>query len=801
MIAISWLTFYYHALDLSTRFLDSGYISAGHYINPASVHWMRHEMPKRRLLTLRSADAILAVVNFRRWGKGGLIMSAQVNVDTAFGALETAQPLAEPQIEAKAQELLAQLSLEEKIKMMYGDVSCWTSLIGMMSGAYGTKPYVAGQVHRLGIAGIRFSDGPRGVILKGATTFPVAMARGATWDPALEERVGDAIGKEMRALGANLFGGVCINLLRHPAGGRAQETFGEDPWHLGEMAAALVRGVQRHVMACAKHYALNSMENARFQVDVTVSRRPLYEVYLPHFRRVVEEGVACVMSAYNSVNGAWCGHNKVLLTDILKKRWGFQGFVVTDWIMGMRDAKAAALAGQDLEMPFRMHFHRDLPRLVAEGEVPVARVDDAVLRMLRQQVRFAQGRDPKLYDRSVAGCEAHRRLAREVAQKSIVLLKNEGGLLPLSPKGKVAVIGRLADRPNTGDGGSSKTQPDYVVTPLQGLRAALGEERVLHADGSDLGQVMAAAQAADAAVLIVGYTHEDEGEYIPPNLLARVADVVPPPTQAEAAQLQGVMQSMSASDKTVGALSVGGDRTSLTLRPEDEALIQAVAAANPRTVVAIMSGSAVITEVWRRRVPAILMLWYPGMEGGHALADVLLGKANPGGKLPCVFPKRAEDLPFFDRDATAITYDLWHGHHKLERDGVAPAFPFGYGLSYTAFALSDLQLERAEIGPQDTLRATVTVRNTGPRAGDEVVQLYVAAHGSRVERPPKELKAFARVSLAPSESRVVTFEVPAPQLAYFDEQWEWVIEPLEYEAIVGAHSLDPQALRARFLVR
>ncbi len=728
--------------------------------------------------------------------------ATQETARSAFGALETPEPLPAPEIEARAGALLAQLDLEEKITLMYGDVSFWSGLVEMLS--HPKEFWVAGVVPRLGLPGIRFSDGPRGVCLEGATTFPVAMARGATWDPALEERVGDVIGKELRALGGNLFGGVCINLLRHPAWGRAQESYGEDPWLLGEMGAALVRGVQLHTMACAKHYALNSMENARFSVDVTVDPRALHEIYLPHFKRVVDEGVASVMSSYNSVNGEWCGQNRTLLTEILKEMWGFKGFVVTDWILGMRDAYKAALAGQDLEMPFRMHFWQHLRNLVAEGKVPVERIDDAALRMIRQQVRFAQGRDPKVYSREIVGCEAHRSLARTVAQKSIVLLKNEGGLLPLTQGARVAVLGRLADLPNTGDRGSSNTRPAYVVTPLQGLRAALGEDAVLHDDGLDPARAAQVARQADVALVVVGYTHEDEGEYIPPDMLSRLPELLPPPTPEEAPIAQGMAQMAPQAGQAFAGQSVGfspgGDRASLTLRPDDEALIAAVAAANPRTVVAIMSGSAVIIEGWRASVPAILMLWYPGMEGGHALADILLGHANPGGKLPFVVPKSADDLPFFDRDATAITYDLWHGYRKLERDGVAPAFPFGFGLSYTTFGLSDLRLERDALGSADTLRATVTVTNNGDRAGDEVVQLYVAACESRVERAPKELKAFARVSLAPGESRQVTLAVPTANLAYYDVEMGWVVEPGRYVAIVGRHSLDAEALRAEFSI-
>jgi beta-glucosidase len=717
---------------------------------------------------------------------------------SAFGTLETSATLTPEQIEAKARELLSQLALDEKIWIMSGDPPFWSGLLDMLGGRYGQHVHVAGAVPRLGIPGIRFSDGPRGVVMPGATTFPVSMARGASWDTDLEERIGDAIGRELRALGGNHFGGICINLVRHPAWGRAQETFGEDPCHLGAFGTALTRGVQRHVMGCAKHYALNSMENARFTVDVTVDPRALHEVYLLHFKRTVDTGVASVMSAYNSVNGEWCGQNEHLLTDILKEQWRFQGFVLTDFVWGMRDAKKATLAEQDLEMPFQNLYQRFLKGLIEQGEVPVERIDDAALRLLRQQVRFAQGRDPRNYTADVVGCEAHRQLAREAAQKSIVLLKNEGNVLPLQNVQRVAVIGRLADTPNTGDHGSSDTNPAYVVTPLEGLRAALGDgAAIVYDDGSDPIRAAAAARGADTVVCIVGYTSLDEGEYVAPSSMNQLMTHFPPPTPEEEPIFQTMMQAAAAPVEEGAGFGLGGDRSSLTLHPDDEALIQAVAVANARTIVAIMAGSAVITETWREQVPAILMLWYPGMEGGHAFADVLLGRVNPSGKLPLTFPRRAEDLPFFDKDATAITYDLWHGYRKLERDGAQPAFPFGFGLSYTTFAYRNLRLTQEQLGTAETLIATVEVTNTGSVRGDEVVQLYIGARDSAVERAPKELKAFARVGLLPGETRQVRLEVPVADLAYYDAERGWVIEPIEYEVIVGRHACDEDALRVR----
>lgn len=720
----------------------------------------------------------------------------------AYAGLETTEVLTEEQIEAKAQDLLAQLTLDEKIKMMSGDTPFWAGITEMMGGGYNSRAWVAGEVKRLGIPGIRFSDGPRGVVMKGGTTFPVSMARGATFDPDLEEQIGDVIGKEMRAMGANHFGGICINLVRHPAWGRSQETYGEDTYHLGEFGAALTRGVQKHVMACSKHYALNSMENARFTVDVKIDERALHEVYLPHFKRTIDAGVSSVMSSYNSANGEWVGQNHDLLTKILKEEWGFKGYVMTDFIFGMRDSRKAALAGQDIEMPFAMIHNRDLKKLVEAGEVPLSRIDDAALRILREQVRMGMGHDPKDYGPEVIASESNRALARTAAEKSIVLLKNEDNLLPLKDVKRLAVIGKLAATPNTGDAGSSNTLPDYVITPLQGIREAFGADvAVDYDDGSDPEKAAQVAKDADAVILVVGYTSKDEGEYIKPDTIANFAPIFPEPSPEEKPLVEKLMVQNDPTVQTEGFQpDEGGDRELLTLKAHDETLIQAVAAANPRAVVAIMTGSAVITETWRNQVPAIFVLWYPGMEGGRAFADILLGKVNPSGHLPLTFPARAEDLPYYDKDATEITYDLWHGYRKLERDGAQPAFPFGFGLSYTTFQLSDLCIEKAEIAADGTLEAAVNITNTGSVAGEDVVQFFVAVPESQVERAPKELKAFKRVSLEPGETKSITVQIPAKELAYYAPGAGWTVEKTGYQLIAGQDALDQKALRSEFRI-
>jgi len=694
---------------------------------------------------------------------------ARFKVPGEWGALKEDVPLTKEQVEEKATNLLAQMSLEEKIKQMSGDTPFVRGLIQLLV-AYNIRSLPAGENVRLSIPAIRFSDGPRGVVMNHSTCFPVTMARGASWDRALEESVGDAIGVEARSQGANFFGGVCINVLRHPAWGRAQETYGEDPYHLGEMGAALVRGVQRHVMACVKHFAANSIENTRYRVDVRISERTLREVYLSHFKRCVDEGVASVMSAYNKVNGHYCGHNRHLLRDILKKEWGFEGFVISDFVFGIRNGKAAN-AGLDIEMPLTIHFGKKLMKLVRRGTVPEDVIDDAVLRILKQKIRFAQIGEPGRYGLQAVVSSEHKALAREAAQKSIVLLKNDcvadttKRILPIDVAhlNRIAIIGKLATKPNTGDKGSSMVRPPYVITPLEGIRAAVSRDcEVMYSDGRVISKAVDIARKADISVIIVGYTHRDEGEYM---------------------------------------FTKGGDRDVLTLKPHDETLILQTVIANPNTAVVLMGGSAIITESWREKVPAILMAWYAGMEGGNALADILFGKVNPCAKLPCVFPKSEDQLPFFDKRARSIEYGYFHGYRLMDKQGQTPAFPFGFGISYTTYAYDNLQLDQNEINLDGTLRVSVNITNTGNIAGEEIAQLYVGYDGSRVERPFKELKGFSKVYLTPGETKRVRFALAARQLAYYDElHSNWIVEPTEYTVYVGSSSRTQDLLRAEFRI-
>ena len=700
--------------------------------------------------------------------------------DAAFdAAVERVAQGADPRAEADA--LVAMMTLEEKLECLSGEPAFWPGIADLAGGGYHAHGWPAARVERLGIPGLNFADGPRGCVLGPSTTFPVSMARGASFDPALEERIGKAIGAELRASGATFTGAVCMNLLHHPAWGRAQETYGEDPCHVGEMAAALTRGLQHHVMACMKHFACNSMENARFQVDVVADERSLHEVYLPHFKRVAQEGVAAVMSAYNSLNGHWCGDSHPLLTEILRHDWGWDGLVVTDFIMGLRDPVASVQAGCNIEMPFRQQRAQVLPDAVASGELDVADVDARVAETVATFLRFARV-FADVPDRFVVGCVEHRALAREAAVESMVLLRNDG-CLPVDAAGlsKVAVLGPLAAVPNLGDGGSSNVlhTPD-PVTLLAGIEAAVANTgtHVVHSDRD-------ASLAADAglAVVVVGYTRHDEGEYMGDGG-AVFMELAPPMDHPELgftdpAQFEALAAGFGDGGAVAGS-SQGGDRASLRLHPDDEQLIADVAAVCDRVIVAVMAGSAVVMP-WLGSVNAALMVWYPGSEGGHALADVLFGGREPGGRLPFAVPREESDLGDFDRDASTAVYGLLHGQWHLDAQGTPPHLPFGHGLGYTTFELGGARAAEDQV--------VVNIVNTGARAGSTVVQVYASVPGSAYKRPPKRLVGFTKIRLAPGESTDALVLID-PSVLDLRIDGDWVREdsPIEYSVGFDAAS-------------
>lgn len=690
----------------------------------------------------------------------------------------------------EAERLLDQMTPEEKLWLLDGDEEFWTGIAKMSSG-YNTEPIVMGAVARLGVPGFRFSDGPRGVVMGQSTAFPVSMARGATWDVELEERVGVAIGREMRAQGGNLFAGVCINLPRHPAWGRAQETYGEDPVVLGAFGAALTRGVQRNGMAMAKHYALNSMENARFRVDVTASPAALHEVYLAHFRRVVEEGVDGIMSSYNSVNGEWAGQNEELLEGVLRRRWGFEGITMTDFVSGFRDPVLSLQAGLDVEAPSRQQRAQALPSALERGEASWADVNRAGVRILRTQLRhYASDREEEPSP-DVVLCADHLRLAREVATRAITLLKNDQGILPLDASNirSIAVIGRLADTANTGDRGSSHVRSPNVVTALQGIREAFPAAEIIHVPEDDPQAAARAAARADVALVVAGYTAADEGEYVGGGSMSDPGILALFPPLPDHGDIAALMAEAGGAGAMGGA--EGGDRASLRLRAVDEDIIRAAAAANPRTIVSIVTAGAVIMESWRPDVPAILVSWYGGAEGGHALADVLTGKADASGRLPYSIPLTEEHLPYFDRDASAITYDRWFGQRLLDRDGNPAAYPLGYGLSYTSMEI--IGVAGVEIDGEH-VNARVRVVNRGDRDGHHVVQLYGVTDAD--DFPRRVLLGFAPLQV--EAGGAVDIDVTGslrPLQRWTGDGFEWASTAVTIEA--AAYSGDPDAATAQ----
>jgi beta-glucosidase len=520
-------------------------------------------------------------------------------------------------------------------------------------------------------------------------------------------------------------------------------------------------------MACAKHFALNSIEQTRMKVDVRVDERTLREVYLPHFRRLAEADVASFMSAYNRVNGDYCGESRLLLRDVLKDEWGYRGFVMSDFFMGAYDGKKAALAGLDLEMPITRVYGGELLAAVERGEVEVAVVDEAVLRILRRKIEYATRPDPRPYPAALVRAPEHVALAREAAEKSLVLLENDG-LLPLDPASlrSVAVLGRLADAPNLGDRGSSRVYPPTWVTIVEGLREALGPARVRHEDGSDLARARAAARAADAVLVVAGFDHSDEGEYIPQK-----------PDESE----------------------WGGDREELALEAADRELILAATAENPRTVVVLVGGSAITVEGWRERAAAILMAFYPGEQGGTAIARVLTGEVNPSGKLPFTVPRDPSQLPPFDNESDEVEYGYYHGYTLVEKKGWEPRYPFGHGLGYSSFAYSGLALDAPRVGEDGAVSAEVDVTNAGSREGEEVVQLYVGFPAAKVDRPLKLLRGFEKVALGAGETKRVRLAVRARDLAYWDVgSRSWKVERATYTVLVGPSSRAADLLSASF---
>ncbi len=607
------------------------------------------------------------------------------------------------------------MTLEEKVAQMSG--------VDGLPNAEGRWDGIEDAGH--GIPAFRMMDGPRGAHAASgdATAFPVGMARGATWSPLLEAAVAQAIAVEVHAVGANVLLAPTINVLRHPRWGRSQETYGEDPHHLGELGMAFVRGAQALVLTQPKHYAVNSIEDTRFDVDVSVDESTLHEVYLPHFQDVlVDAGAASVMAAYNHVNGTPASESPALLTEILRDQWDFPGVAVSDWFFATETTVGAASAGLDIEMPTPSVFGAALVAAVAAGTVSEETVDAAVRRILHTKWCFHLTMGAPEIDRSRRLTDAHLALAQQVAERAAVLLKNED-LIPLPSGSSVAVTGRLADVENLGDEGSSRVAAPDVVTIWEGLRDEADDRAVSLVEPTDSD----ALRAADVVVVVVGLTSEDEGE----------------------------------------GLIAAGDRDSLALRDDDIATIQAATAANARVLVVMMGGGAITVKGWFEDVEALLMGWYPGARGGTALARVIYGQVPPAGRLPLTIPVSEGDLPPFDNTSLSVEYDAFHGYRYLDRTGTAARFPFGFGLSTTTFTVGAPTL--TVDGGTGTIGIEVAVENTGSRPGFETVQLYARRATVDPLRADRSLVAFGQVSLEPATSEQLSLSIDLDDLRVFEE--------------------------------
>ncbi|HUP84598.1 MAG TPA: glycoside hydrolase family 3 C-terminal domain-containing protein [Acidimicrobiales bacterium] len=793
---------------------------------------------------------------------------------------------------ASVEELVASLTTDEKVSLLAG-----------------TDWWHTAAVDRVGIPPLKMSDGPAGV--RGAhvsggpasASFPCGTALGATWDVDLLRRVGVALAAELASKGAHLILAPTVNLHRTPLAGRNFECYSEDPYLTARLAVAYIEGVQSAgVGATVKHFVANDSEYERMTISSEVPERALRELYLLPFEAAVREaGTWAIMSAYNKVGGTWCSENPQLLTTILRDEWGFDGLVVSDWF-GTHSTVDAAVAGLDLEMPGpSLHRGAKLAEAVASGEVPADVLDERVRRVLqlasRTGVLAGTASDPTVerHDDDPATVA----LLREAAASSIVLLKNEGGLLPLAVDSlsSVAVIGPTAANASTQGGGSAQVLSPYEVSPLEGLRWALGErvnvtfepgatitrgaaridptrlggggflveyfaggdargepvrsevtrrswfrwDRQFEPagpgstwsfratatytaafDGEHAFSVRSASRvrlwvgdavhvdgwAADdgrrtlggRVSLAVGETVELRLEYTPVDddltLDFRVLEPIPSDladravAAAASADVVVVVVGLDSTWETEGR-----DRAGLLLSGGQAALVERVAAANPRTVVVVNTGAPVEMD-WVDKVPAVVQLWYPGQEGGNALADVLTGAVNPGGKLPTTFPRQLSDIPAMlnypgERGQVHYGEGLFIGYRAFDRMGVAPRFGFGHGLSYTSFSYGPVVLSSPSTGAGGAVTVEVEVTNTGSVAGVEVVQLYVCDPEATVIRPDKELKGFARLSLAAGATGTATFVLDDRSLAFWDPAAHgWVVEPGRFEVLVAASATD-----------
>ncbi|MBQ7955008.1 MAG: glycoside hydrolase family 3 C-terminal domain-containing protein [Lachnospiraceae bacterium] len=727
----------------------------------------------------------------------------------------------------KAECLLKELTLKEKLNIIHG-----------------TGLFHTGAVERLGIPAVYMSDGPMGVRKEMkddaweacgntedyVTYLPCNSAIASTWNRELAYACGQELGEEARGRGKDVILAPGINIKRSPLGGRNFEYMSEDPYLTAQQCVPLIQGIQENdVAACVKHYALNHQEYRRLWVNVEVSERALREIYLPAFEAAVKQAnVLSVMGGYNLFRGVRCCENGYLLDEILRKEWGFEGVTISDW-GGILRTKESAQVGMDVEMSIYNNFDEyffanPLEEAVERGEIAMEKVDEKVRRMLTvMSALHMLGGERK------SGCyntAAHRDVALQTARESVILLKNEEQRLPISKEKtkKLLVIGQNADRVYSNGGGSSEIKALYEISPLAGLKALLGgNTKVDYVRGYYVPELASQDEKWQESSLketgVLGEeTHKNPASGMDDGRLAmgvngqvdlRDGQVAEPEILTEEIRqkrfelLQEAVQMAATYDEVI---FVGGldhnydvenqDRRDMKLPYGQEEVIEAVLAANPNTVLVMMAGSPVEMGSFKDKAKAIVWQWYAGMEGGTALAEVLLGDINPSGKLPETIPFTHTDCSahcigtFGDKDETEYKEGIYVGYRYYDTKQVPVAFCFGHGLSYTEFAYRDIQavpMEKDGAG----VKVSCLVKNTGMRDGKEVVQLYVAAPNSAVDRPAKELKGYEKVWLQAGEEKLVEFELGKEAFSYYDENRKcFYVQPGEYQIMLGASAMD-----------
>ncbi len=697
----------------------------------------------------------------------------------------------EVEVEARIDDAMSRMTLDEKIAIIHAQ-----------------SKFSSAGVPRLGIPELWTSDGPHGIRPEvlwdeweqaGWTNdycvaFPALTALAATWNTDMSALYGKSIGEEARYREKDVLLGPGVNIYRSPLNGRNFEYMGEDPFLASRMVVPYVQGVQSNgVAACVKHYALNNQESHRHTMSPVLDDRTLYEIYLPAFKAAVQEGGAwAIMGAYNNFRGQQACHNDLLLNQILKGEWGFDGVVISDW-GGTHNTREAITNGLDLEFGtwtdgltmgatngYDAYFLADpYKKLIESGEFTTKELDEKVRRVLRLMYRTSMNTN-KPFGSLVS--DEHVAASRTIGEEGIVLLKNDNNVLPidLNKTKTIAVIGENAIKAMTVGGGSSSLKVAKEVSPLEGLQNRVGDKaEIIYARGY-VGDVNTSYNGVESGQNLVDNRGED----------VLIAEAVEAARRADVVIMFGGLNKASHQD------CEDSDRYGLELPYAQDKLMAALVEANPNVVYVNISGNAVAMP-WVDSVPAIVQGWFLGSEAGNALASVLMGDVNPSGKLPFTFPVKLTDTgahsmgEFGGRGEVVYGEGLLVGYRWNDAKDVAPLFAFGHGLSYTTFAYGDVTIDKTSMNKKGSVTVTVPVTNTGNRAGKEVVQLYISDKEASVMRPEKELKGFAKVELEPGQTKEVSFVIDAEALSFFDDKkHEWVAEQGEFEALVGAASDD-----------